>query len=281
MFLNELADGLAKRFNVLEKYVVGSGLAISLSSYFNVSIKLTLLILTLTFTVSSIITTQIFKLELVKGTAAVLSVVLIVFSLSILTFLALPKILHANRGYKLEARYPAFLYFFSTLMVSGLGSIKALLELNNFRELNEFRIELEQIINGLHLGKSLDDVINYVITITPCRSLASLLTYLLGVIKSGHDPLPIINYLIESYFVTIRSRIEEVVNSMGVLTEAFIALALVFPLVVSVLSSTTSLIPIGVLNPYLLLIITALVIVPATSLTYYILIDYMMSSVSI
>lgn len=279
--LDQLTTKLSTHFSGLEKYVVGSGVAPSLIRYFDTVIKLNLFVLALSVPASLVVVTQLFQLELARGAAVFLSVTIIVLSISIFISLVLPVILHVNRGYKLEAKYPAFLYFFSALIVSGLGSIKALLELNNFKELKEFKVELEQITNGLHLGRSLDDIINYVATITPCRSLASLLTYIEGITRSGHDPLPIINYLIENYFINIRSRVEEAVNFMGMLTEVFTAIALIFPLVVSVLASTTSLIPLGAINPYLLLIITVLVIVPASSITYYILVDYMMSSVSI
>lgn len=280
-FLDALTDELVKRFSRLEKYVVGSGVAPSLAAYFSNVVRLVSLILVLTSIISLIVAAQILQLGLVMGAALFIGLTTAVFSSSILTSLALPVILHANRGYKLEARYPAFLYLFSTLIVSGLGSVKALLELGSFKELEEFKIELEHLINGIHLGKSLDDVIEYIITITPCRSLASLLMHVEGIIRSGRDPLPIINYLIDDYFIAMRSRIEEAVSFIGMMTEAFTAIALIFPLVISVLASTASMIPVGIIDPYLLLIITVLVIVPASSLTYYILVDYITSSVGI
>lgn len=255
-------------------------MASSLDKYFEVSIKLSILI---AFTLLSVISVTIIQadLGLLSKLAAILAVIALIIFISMLIVITLPKILHMNRGYKLEAKYPSLLYLFSSLIVSGLGPTKALLELSNFEELKDFRVELEQITNQLHLGRSLDDIINYLTTITPCKSLASLLMVVGSIVKGGYDPLPVVNHLIDSYFITIRARIEEAINFIGILSEAFVAAVLIFPLIVSVIASTTSLVPLGIINPYLLMIVTTLVIVPATSLTYYILVDYVMSSVYI
>ncbi|MEM4499524.1 MAG: type II secretion system F family protein [Sulfolobales archaeon] len=278
---SKLAVRLAERFSRLERYVVGSGIAPSLSRYFEISIKLYTLSLVLTSTASAVITIQILNLGLLESITITLIVLFLMTSLFILAVLILPKLLHANRGYKLEAKYPTLLYIFSSLVVSGLGPTKALLELNNFEDLKEFKVELDQISNGLYLGKSLDDITSYLILITPCRSLASLLMIIGSIVRSGRDPLSAVNYLIENYFTTLRARVEEVVNFMSMLSEAFIAIALIFPLIISIISSTTSLLPSGVASPYLLLVITSLVLVPASSIVYYILVDYLMSSVYI
>lgn len=278
---SRLAVRLAEYFSTLEKYVIGSGIAPSLSRYFEISIKLYTLSLILTSTTSAAIAVQILNLGLLRSAIIALIALLLMTSLFVLAVLTLPKLLHANRGYKLEAKYPTLLYLFSSLVVSGLGLTKALLELNNFEDLKEFKVELDQISSGLYLGKSLDDIISYLISITPCKSLASLLMIIGSIMRSGRDPSSAVNYLIENYFTTLRARVEEVISFMSMLSEAFVAIALIFPLVISVISSTTSLLPSGIASPYLLLVITSLVLVPASSIMYYILVDYLMSSVRV
>ncbi len=280
-YLSGLALKLAQRLSSLERYVVGSGLTSSLSEYFETSIKLFILTTSTLLPIISVVVTVQYDLGFLSKLTVILTTAALITFISMLVVVTLPKILHVNRGYRLEAKYPSLLYIFSSLIVSGLGPTKALLELSNFKELEEFKLELEQITNQLHLGKSLDDIINYLTMITPSKSLASLLMVIGSIARGGYDPLPVINHLIDSYFIEVRTRIEEAISFIGILSEAFVAVVLIFPLIVSVIASTTSLMPLGIINPYMLMIVTTLVIVPAASLTYYILVDYIMSSVYI
>jgi Flp pilus assembly protein TadB len=218
---------------------------------------------------------------LINAIVTTLLITLLVIPASLLMMLLIPKIIYANRGFKLESKYLRLLYFLSTFIVAGLGITKALIRLKDFEELRDFNIELELIANEVHLGKDLDEVLHYVASITPCKSFASLLTTIGNVSKSGRDVLPVINYLIDNYFIDIRSRMEEVVDYVSILSEAFVVIALIFPLIVSIITSTSTLAPFGILDPYVLLIITTLLIVPSSSLAYYILVDYVMSVVQL
>jgi len=218
---------------------------------------------------------------LINAIVTTLLITFLVIPASLLMMLLIPKIVYANRGFKLESKYLRLLYFLSTFIVAGLGITKALIRLKDFEELRDFNIELELIANEVYLGKDLDEVLHYVASITPCKSFASLLTTIGNVSKSGRDVLPVINYLIDNYFIDIRSRMEEVIDYVSILSEAFVVIALIFPLIVSIIASTSTLAPFGILDPYVLLIITTLLIVPSSSLAYYILVDYVMSVVQL
>lgn len=266
-------------FTELEKYVVGSGITTSLRRYLEIVVRIMVVITVVVAVMGLIILNMI--TTLINAIITTLLVTSLVILTSLLMILLIPKLIYANRGFKLESKYLRLLYFLSTFIVAGLGITKALIRLKDFEELRDFNIELELIANEVYLGKDLDEVLHYVASITPCKSFASFLITISNVSRSGRDVLPVINHLIDNYFIDIRSRMEEVIDYVSILSEAFVVVALIFPLIVSIIASTSTLAPFGLLDPYLLMIITTLLIVPTSSLAYYILVDYVMSVVQL
>lgn len=268
--------------NGYEKYVVGSGLSPSLETYVRKSIKTTLITCSVLLILYML---SVFTLGF-KLISIVIDLIILLTTLIPLVFLLsttlIPRLLFLNRGFKLEAKYHRLLFFLSLLLTSGLGVTKSLLSLTQFRdELKDFNIELSIIEDRLMLGHDFNDVINYVASITPCKSLSNLLLSVIGIERSGYNILPVVTNLINNYFALLKARMEEVISYLGMITEAFIAIALIFPLIISIIASTTLLIPVGGLDPYALMLITLLIIIPTSSFIYYVVIDYILSGVTI
>jgi len=280
--VNEITIKLLPYLKWLERYVIGSGLAYSIKQYLIKSIKLVLI------TIISSIVIQIPLYILILKRSVFISIIssfLISFVtiplLALSLMILIPPMMYKNRGFKLEARFPRLALFLSSILASGVSPTKALLDLCEFREMLYFDVEFEIIRNGIMFGKDISEVLDYVASITPSRSLATLLIALANVERSGRNPLPIVSHILDSYLVEFRSRIEEAVNYMGILTEAFIIVSLVLPIIVSVFAVTTALMPAAFLNSYALLSLTSFIIVPVSALMYYIAIDYVASGVQI
>jgi len=280
--VNWLTDTLLPHLKWLEKYVIGSGLAPSIKQYLNKSIRLMFITVIASLTTQVPLYTFIFKQAISASILLSLTISFVaVPSIAFLLMVLIPPIMYRDRGFKLEARIPRLALFLSSILASGGGLIRALLDLYEFKDMLHFKVELEIIRNGIALGKDAGEVLNYVASITPSRSLATLLITLSNAERSGRNILPVISHLLDTYLIELRSRIEEAINYMGILTEAFIVISLIFPLIISTFAAATALMPVTPLNPYTLLSLTSFIMVPVSAIMYYIAIDYVASGVQI
>lgn len=276
-----LVELLTNKFKDYERYVVGSGLSKSLRTYVKLVIRFSIIALAACMTLY-VVGVLVYGFKLIYPAIDMAIIVLIFVTMFFTALILLPKLLYINRGFKLEAKYYRLLFFTSLLLTSGAGVIKAILGLREFKEeLEDFKIELEIMDDRLSLGYDLAEVIDYVASITPCKSLSNLLLDMLSLERSGRNVMPVITNLVSSYFTSLKSRMEEITNYLSMLSEIFIATAIIFPMIVMIISSTTTAIPIGGFDPSTLLAITLLIIIPVASILYYIAVDYVLSGVAI
>jgi len=280
--LNSLVNRLVRMLNNYERYVIGSGLSPSLETYVRRSIKVTLIACSISLVLYAL-TALALGFKLINAIIDLIMLLAILIPLAFfLSTTLIPKLLFLNRGFKLEAKYYRLLFFLSLFLTSGLGVTKSLLKLTQLRdELKDFSIELDIIEDRLMLGYDFNEVISYVASITPCKSLSNLLLSIIGIERSGYSTLPVMTNLANNYFTLLKARMEEAINYLGMLTEAFIAIALIFPLIISIITSSTLLVPVGGLDPYALMLMTLLVIMPTSLFIYYVVIDYILSGVTI
>lgn len=258
----------------LSDIVVGSGISPSFYKYAEATSTL--------ITISMILFGLIVSLSLYRllGWLSILLGILvpitIVLPIGIALAIQLPSILYKNRGSLLEAKFPLFIAVFATLASSGAPLHLVFRELEHRLDIiKPFTLEVKLLNSLVSLGYKIDEALLRVSRITPSKSLRETLISLRPISRIGGDPYTVVSSIFKRYNEEYRLKVENVVNTLGMIMEIFVASALLVPITLVTMTILVAIIP-GSLSAQMLII--ALILVTAiASIAILIIADMIVS----
>jgi len=274
--------GLIYKYRALEPLVIGGGLSSSLDEYARKSSTA----IFVAVVVSSILAFLGLRsyLPLPLAIAASIGIGLgTVLPASLSAALTIPAVMYRNRGAVLEAKFPSLALVMSLLLASGLGLSRAIEMLyeKHLGMVKHFSIEIGLLRSYIRVGVPLDEALTRVARITPSDSLRELFLSLASAIKTGGDLGETVSAAMREYLDRYGVRVEKTVNDIGIVMESYLAICMLLPLLMGVLSVLFMMMPIGMLNFQTIMFVTVFVLVPLFSLGALVIVDSMVSKLRV
>lgn len=279
-FSSLIAVKLAETFPYLQNVVLGSGLAGSLLDYCYKTAQHMIAGGAAGLVVSFALTFYARRDPLLALAVALVFTFLVLVPLMLTAFILVPLFAYKSRGAKLSALFPTFLLYLGAYAAGGMRLTEAFEELRRIEELREFSVELDYVLGKVATGTPLHEALLRAATITPSPMLSRLFVSLSGGIRTG---IPLSSILTPAYTQMIeeyRAETQHVVVSLGALFEAYLAVAVVTPIVLSSFGLLTLLVPAVVRFGAILSFIT-FILVPVTTVAALVVADYLASQVRI
>lgn len=274
--------GLIQRYKALEPLVIGSGLSSSLYDYARKTSAAILIAVVASSSLSFLALRQYLPL-IIAIIASVGIGVGTVLPVALSIALTIPAVMYRNRGAVLEAKFPSLALVMSLLLASGLGLSRAI-EMLYEKHLNivkHFSIEIKLLRSYIRVGVPLDEALLRVARVTPSDSLRELFLSLASAIRTGGDLGETVSAAMREYLDRYSVRVEKTVNDIGIVMESYLAICMLLPLLMGVLSVLFMMMPVGMLNFQTIMFVTVFVLVPLFSLGALVIVDSMVSKLRV
>ncbi len=191
----------------------------------------------------------------------------------------LPVAAYNSRGSRLEAKFLVFAMAVSTLLAGGAKVTEALMTVaREFREeLAEFTIELDYVASNLGLGRNPDIVLEEAARLTPSISLKNLFSGLAKAVRTGTQPLTVVEEIVEIYLSNYELLIDKATTSLGAVFEAFVSIALLVPVILGIMGLLFAIFPLAGIGFEPMMSLVTFILVPIVSAAVIVVADTIMS----
>ncbi len=217
--LKRLADRFAR---TLTPYVIGSGMKVSPRGYASLVVLSALVSPLIFFVIGYVVKGIILAIPMAMASAIIPGTVYLY-----------PLMKFRSRGDMLDVKILNLEAALATSLISSASHEEAFLNLLPLSDVLGFDVELREIAKGLiHERLPLTDALIRASQITPSRTAALLFEGLKGIIDSGAGVLEYIYWMASSSYNDVEAKYRAAFNSLSVLMETYMAVAVLMPIVV-------------------------------------------------
>jgi archaellum biogenesis protein FlaJ (TadC family) len=263
--------GIAERLaRTLTPYVLGSGMRVSPKGYASLVVLLSLLSPPTFFAIG----------YLIKGLVLAVSLAILSVVVPGITYMY-PMLKYRNRGDMLDVKILNLEAALATSLIASASHEEAFINLLPIADVLGFDVELREVTKALiHDRLPLSDALIKVAQITPSRSASLLFEGLKGIIESGAGILEYIYWMASSSYNDVESKYRAAFNSLSILMEVYMALAVLLPIVT--IAAIVALFGVGgfvrlPMNPKYLASLVSFVLTPLLALGTLIIADSIVS----
>lgn len=270
LHINGLADHV---YGSLYVYIVGSGLRVSPRGYATLVVLAPAVAAILVPAVAVALRLPV----MYWAPAAILAPILLGATLFLY-----PLIRYRSRGDRLEPRILMLEMFLLSSILTSHNYYEALEKVYKRAKLVGFDVEFEEALRRIATGeKDVPSSLSHVASITPSRSLRSLLDGLRGIMESGLGIVEYIQWSISSHYGDVEARYRAALNSLSTIMEIFMAFAVLAPVLgiiaIITLYGLGGVIAAPPVNPRLLAGAVTFIVSPLSAAISLILVDTIMS----
>lgn len=226
-----------RRYDVLEKAILGSGISRSPDRYVALTSWTVLGLIIYSFVLSLFMFSRVLPLWL-SFIVSLYVAGFIVTPLSLALAIGIPLLAYKNRGGKIETKFMILALYLTSLLAGGMSVSEALRELatTHRAELAYFDIELRLINYRLGIGEPVDKVLDDVAKITPSPSLRELFQSLAAASRVGSAVLDSVNTAVKGYLERYSIRLDKEVNSLNITLDSYVTVAMTTPIIIGAMA---------------------------------------------